>query len=60
MSLYKKLAVGHMFVCLYICLSVCAAHQWDARDRVAHTGYHGKQMDCGTGQIFGAFRRQIF
>jgi len=41
-------------------LSVCAANQWVARDRVAHTGYNGKQMDCATAQIFSAFRRQTF
>jgi len=26
-SLYIKLAVGHMYICLYIYLSVCAGHQ---------------------------------
>jgi len=46
--------VGHLR------LSVCAAHQWDARDRVAHTGYNGKQMDCASAQIFSAFRPQTF
>jgi len=44
----------------HVCLSVCAAHQWDARDRVAHTGYNGKQMDCASAQIFSAFRPQTF
>jgi len=59
-SRYKKLTVGHIIVPLYIYLSVCAVHQWDARDQVADTGYNGKQMGCASAQSFGSFRRQIF
>jgi len=52
--IYIRLAVGHLR------LSVCAAHQWDARDRVEHRGYNGKQMDSATARIFSAFRQQTF
>jgi len=45
---------------MYICLYVCAADQWDGRDRVSHTRYIDKQMGCATAQIFGAFRPQTF
>jgi len=45
---------------MYICLCVCAAPSWDARDRVAHTGYNVKQKDCANAQIFSAFRPQTF
>jgi len=31
--------------------------QWDSLDRVLHRGYSGRQMDCASAQIFGAFRR---
>ena len=36
----------------HVYLSVCAAHQWDARDRVEHTGYNVKQMDCASAPDF--------
>jgi len=29
-------------------------------NRVLHMGYMNKDMDCGTRQIFGAFRRHTF
>ena len=54
-SLHMKLATGHMYFCLYLRLSLCAAHQWGTRDRAAYTGYNGKQMDCASAQSFGAF-----
>jgi len=39
---------------------ICAAHQWDARGRVSHTGYNGKKLNCATAQSLGAFRGQTF
>jgi len=33
-------------------------HTDSTLNRVAHKGYVDKEVDCGTRQIFGAFRRQ--
>jgi len=33
-------------------------HMDSPLNRVAHTGYIDKEVDCGTPQIFGAFRQQ--
>jgi len=40
--LYKARGGPHASFCPYICLSVSAAHHWDARHRFTHTGYNGK------------------